>query len=252
MRRSRCSSWRRRRASQHPVAVARPVARIGRLVRGGEPVPIATVVGRPRLFWVGDQKGVLLGPQGPLDSHPNASRAGAGGGLQPPRTNRRRLRSPAATHLGVDDGRNAAFTRCPPRRADQTIESGVHIIACNRSSVRKWLAPRPGFPAQARIPPTAQYPAPRGGRRGLPVLTAGSVRGATSRGPTIRSGRGPVSASAACWSCSPSGGTSSAEHQDGPGAPACQSGVRGARTRGGRAGPPVRIAPLNHVAADHR
>ena len=39
----------------------RRLARIGVLVGGGEPVPIATVVSRPGLVWIDDQKGVALG-----------------------------------------------------------------------------------------------------------------------------------------------------------------------------------------------
>ena len=53
-----------------------------------------------------------------------------------------------------------------------------------------WLALRPGFAARARMPPTAQSPAPRGGRRGLPVLTAGSVWGRPRRAhPGVRRSR---------------------------------------------------------------
>jgi hypothetical protein len=50
-----------------------------------------------------------------------------------------------------------------------------HTAACDRSSVGKWLALRPEFSAQALMPPTALL-APRGGRRGLLVLTAGPVQ----------------------------------------------------------------------------
>ena len=46
---------------------------------------------------------------------------------------------------------------------------------CNRSRVGRELALRPGFSAQAQKPPTA-HRAPRGGRPGLLVLTAGPVR----------------------------------------------------------------------------
>ena len=45
----------------------------------------------------------------------------------------------------------------------------------DRSTVGKWLALRPEFSAQALMPPTALL-APRGGRRGLLVLTAGPVQ----------------------------------------------------------------------------
>ena len=48
----------------------RGLARIGLLVRRGEPVPVATVVSRPRLLWVGDEEGVLLGEL----VHPRAGR----------------------------------------------------------------------------------------------------------------------------------------------------------------------------------
>ena len=59
----------------------------------------------------------------------------------------------------------------------------------NRSTVGKWLALRPEFSAQARMPPTAR-PEPRGVRRGLLVLTAGPVPYSYGRCPT-----GPVVAS---------------------------------------------------------
>src|SRR5205807_10543164 len=39
----------------------RRLARIGLLISRGEPVPIATVVSRPRLLWVDDEEGVLFG-----------------------------------------------------------------------------------------------------------------------------------------------------------------------------------------------
>jgi hypothetical protein len=56
--------------------------------------------------------------------------------------------------------------------------------------------PAARIPAQAGMPPTARFPAPRGERLGLPVLTAGPV-GATSMGPTHQSGgRGPSSLNA--------------------------------------------------------
>jgi hypothetical protein len=47
----------------------------------------------------------------------------------------------------------------------------VDINGRAKSTVEHELALRPGFPAQARTPPTAR-PASRGERRGLPVLTA--------------------------------------------------------------------------------
>jgi hypothetical protein len=50
---------------------------------------------------------------------------------------------------------------------------GAHN-ARDRSTVRGQLALRPEFSAQVRMPPTARS-APRGGRRGLLVLTAGPV-----------------------------------------------------------------------------
>ena len=51
----------------------------------------------------------------------------------------------------------------------------AHINACARSTVGVELALRPGFSAQARMPPTALL-VPRGGRHGLLVLTAGLVQ----------------------------------------------------------------------------
>ena len=48
-----------------------------------------------------------------------------------------------------------------------------------------WLVLRPGFSPQVRVPPTARS-APRGGRRGLLVLTAGPVRCFYRRYPIIR------------------------------------------------------------------
>ena len=59
----------------------------------------------------------------------------------------------------------------------------------NRSTVVSELALRPGFSPQARMPPTARS-APRGGRCGLLVLTAGLVRLLYGRYPT-----GPVASS---------------------------------------------------------
>jgi hypothetical protein len=56
-------------------------------------------------------------------------------------------------------------------------------IPRNGSSVGRWLALRPEFSARARMPPTA-LSAPRGGRRGLLVLTAGPVRCLYRRYPT--------------------------------------------------------------------
>jgi hypothetical protein len=55
-----------------------------------------------------------------------------------------------------------------------TLTVCVFITAWNRSTVGQELALRPGFSAQARMPPTARS-APRGVRRGLLVLTAGLV-----------------------------------------------------------------------------
>jgi hypothetical protein len=65
----------------------------------------------------------------------------------------------------------------------------VHINARDRSRVEWELALRPGFSAQARMPPTARF-APRGERHGLLVLTAGPVPYFYRRNPT-----GPVAAS---------------------------------------------------------
>ncbi len=61
----------------------------------------------------------------------------------------------------------------------------------NGSTVEYELALRPGFSPQVRMPPTARL-APQGERRGLLVLTAGSVQGLYGRYPT-----GPVDASQA-------------------------------------------------------
>ncbi len=55
--------------------------------------------------------------------------------------------------------------------------------ARNRSSVAKRLALRPEFSPQARMPPTARS-APRGGRHGLLLLTAGPVPDSYRRYPT--------------------------------------------------------------------
>src|SRR5207248_11783318 len=65
----------------------------------------------------------------------------------------------------------------------------VHVNARDRSRVGGQLALRPGFSAQARMPPTALR-APRGERRGLLVLTAGPVPYFYGRYPT-----GPVASS---------------------------------------------------------
>ena len=78
-------------------------------------------------------------------------------------------------------------------RAEQTIRGLVHITARERSTVVDELALRPGFSAQARMPPTALL-APRGVRRGLLVLTAGPVRYFYGRYPT-----GPVAAAKQNW-----------------------------------------------------
>ncbi len=63
----------------------------------------------------------------------------------------------------------------------------------NRSTVGNWLALRPEFSPQARMPPTALL-APRGERRGSLVLTAGPVPDSYGRYPT-----GPVAASRSDW-----------------------------------------------------
>jgi hypothetical protein len=82
------------------------------------------------------------------------------------------------------------------------------------------LALRPGFSAQARMPPTA-LPAPRGVRRGLLVLTAGPVPYFFGRHPT-----GPVAASlpgersgvlALFLPCGPDRGTGRVEGHDADG-----------------------------------
>ena len=73
----------------------------------------------------------------------------------------------------------------PANEPDETFQPGPHNGG-NRSRVVNELALRPGFSAQARMPPTAP-PAPRGERRGLLVLTAGSVPYFYRRYPT-----GPV------------------------------------------------------------
>jgi hypothetical protein len=72
------------------------------------------------------------------------------------------------------------------RRARANYWGLVYITVRDRSSVSDRLALRPEFSTQARMPPTAQFPAPRGGRLGLPVLTAGSVWGQPARHPPVR------------------------------------------------------------------
>ena len=66
-----------------------------------------------------------------------------------------------------------------------TLTVCVYIAARNRSTVGHELALRPGVSTQARMPPTARS-APRGGRRGLLVLTAGLVRTSTGVTPPAR------------------------------------------------------------------
>jgi hypothetical protein len=63
-----------------------------------------------------------------------------------------------------------------PAPADEPskLVRSVHMNARDRSTVDSELALRPGFSTQTRMPPTARS-APRGGRRGLLVLTAGPV-----------------------------------------------------------------------------
>lgn len=61
----------------------------------------------------------------------------------------------------------------PADDPSRLLSCGSHN-ACNRSRVVHKLALRPGFSAQARMPPTVR-PAPRRERRGLLVLTAGQV-----------------------------------------------------------------------------
>jgi hypothetical protein len=71
----------------------------------------------------------------------------------------------------------------PADALEQTFELWFTQRACNRSRVESVLALRPGFSAQARMPPTARL-APRGERSGLLVLTAGPVRYFYGRHPT--------------------------------------------------------------------
>ena len=56
----------------------------------------------------------------------------------------------------------------PADEPEQTVEVRAHN-GLNGSTVERELAPRPGFPALARMPPTARF-APRGERRGLLVF----------------------------------------------------------------------------------
>jgi hypothetical protein len=53
--------------------------------------------------------------------------------------------------------------------------------------VGRWLALRSEFSAQARMPPTVRL-APRGGRHGLLVLTAGPVHDFYDASPTVSLG----------------------------------------------------------------
>ena len=76
----------------------------------------------------------------------------------------------------------------PADEPEQTVEVRAHN-GLNGSTVERELAPRPGFPALARMPPTARF-ALRGERRGLPVLTAGPVPCFYGRTPPAR-GRRP-------------------------------------------------------------
>ena len=69
--------------------------------------------------------------------------------------------------------REAARTSAGRNRRVRAL-TFVHTSACNGSSVGGELALRPERSAQAQMPPTARH-APRGGRRGLLVLTAGPV-----------------------------------------------------------------------------
>jgi hypothetical protein len=81
---------------------------------------------------------------------------------------------------------SATLCSGPPREGADYDERGlgwpekirwvcVHTGGCNGSTVEHELALRPGFSTQVRMPPTALL-APRGGRRGLLVLTAGLVQ----------------------------------------------------------------------------
>ena len=79
--------------------------------------------------------------------------------------------------------------RAPRFRANRDEFGIAAHNAGDRSTVDRWLALRPEFSTQARMPPTA-FLAPRGVRRGLPVLTAGLVPDSYRRYPT-----GPVASS---------------------------------------------------------
>jgi hypothetical protein len=68
----------------------------------------------------------------------------------------------------------AYLGRAPRFHADRDEFGIAANNAGDRSTVGGWLALRPEFSTQARMPPTA-FLAPRGVRRGLPVLTAGLV-----------------------------------------------------------------------------
>jgi len=55
-----CSRWPCCQNSYRPhLNATNRLARMGLLVRRGEPVPVAAVVSRPRLLWVGDEEGGL-------------------------------------------------------------------------------------------------------------------------------------------------------------------------------------------------
>jgi hypothetical protein len=100
--------------------------------------------------------------------------------------------------MGVDDRLAARFAywwlahrlgRAPRFHANRDEFGIAAHNAGDRNSVARWLALRPEFSTQARMPPTA-FLAPRGVRRGLPVLTAGLVPDSYRRYPT-----GPMASS---------------------------------------------------------
>lgn len=94
-------------------------------------------------------------------------------------------------HAGQRAG-SARAVSAPVDEPEQIVLGLVHVNARDRSRVGGQLALRPGFSAQARMPPTALR-APRGERRGLLVLTAGPVRTSTGVTPPARWPRPNVS-----------------------------------------------------------
>ncbi len=108
------------------------LARIGLLVRRGEPVPIATVISRPRLLWVGNEEGVLLGEL----VHPCAGR---------------KVRSVLLAAVEHDHKRNG-FTGVAHRNVEVVAASPGAIGVSEVADLTPWRGSSPRRCATARRP----------------------------------------------------------------------------------------------------